>query len=101
MIRELCVPIPHFKEEQMAEIVLRIGKEELNYHFRVESFPWDVEDALTPSGSDELTRSLARISRLKKAIEGYDRNWELIQIYTPEEGSRNIQVLYRKKKAKK
>ena len=98
MLRELCVPVPHLQEEEIAEIILKIGKQEVNYHFRVESFPWDHEDELS-AGGDELTRSLARITRLRKAIEGYDKEWELIQIFTPVEDSKFIQVLYRKKKS--
>jgi len=48
--------------------------------------------------SDEITQSLARISRLKKAIQNYDKSWELIQIFTPADHASYIQVLYRKKK---
>ncbi len=99
MLRELTVPLPHFTEEQIAEISLRIGRNHIDYLFRVESFPWDAEDELSPAGTDELTRSLARITRLKKAIEGYDKQWELIQIFTPVDNSKYIQVLYRKKKS--
>ena len=101
MLRELCVPLPQFSEEDMAEIILKIGREEFNYYFRVESFPWDVDDDLSAGGEDNLTRSLARITRLKSAIENYDRDWELIQIFTPLENSRFIQVLYRKKGTKR
>ncbi len=97
MLRELCVPIPHFSEEQIAEIILKIGQEELRYHFRVESFPWDSVDDLQ-IGQDELSLSLARITRLKTAIENYDKDWELIQIFTPVDNARYIQVLYRKKR---
>jgi hypothetical protein len=62
----------------------------------VESFPWEVEDELSVA-NDDVSASLARIYRLKRAIEGYDRDWELIQIYTPNENARYIQVLYRKR----
>ncbi|MGC9472254.1 MAG: hypothetical protein ACP5D1_11990 [Bacteroidales bacterium] len=97
MLRELCVPMPHFHEEEIAEIILKIGQDEMKYHFRVESFPWDCEDDLS-TGHDELSKSLARITRLKLAIENYDPEWELIQIFTPVENSKYIQVLYRKRK---
>lgn len=98
MLRELCVPVPHLKEEEIAEIILKVGKEEVNYHFRIESFPWDQDDDLS-EGGDEITRSLARITRLRQSIDSYDKQWELIQIFTPLEDSKFIQVLYRKKRS--
>lgn len=95
-MRELCVPIPGFSSEQTAEIKLKIGKDEVSYDFRVISFPWDIEDELS-IGKDELSKSLARITRLKTAIKDYSKKWELIQIFNPAEDASFIQVLYRKK----
>ena len=95
-MRELCIPIPGFNPEQTAEIKLKIGKEEISYDFRVISFPWDIEDELS-IGKDELSKSLARITRLKTAIIDYSKKWELIQIFNPAENARFIQVLYRKR----
>jgi hypothetical protein len=95
-MKDLCVPIPHFGEDEIADIDLRVGDQKISYSFRVESFPWEVEDELSVA-NDDVSASLARIYRLKRAIEGYDRDWELIQIYTPNENARYIQVLYRKR----
>jgi len=95
-MRELCVPIPGFNSDQSAEIKLKIGKEEISYDFKVVSFPWDIEDELSVE-RDELSKSLARITRLKTAINNYSQEWELIQIFNPAEDASFIQVLYRKK----
>ncbi len=95
-MKDLCVPIPNFGDEEFAEIELRVGERKINYQYRVVSFPWDVESD-KENGSDDITLSLVRIGRLREAIEGYDKNWELIQIFNPSENSKNIQVLYRKK----
>lgn len=95
-MKDLCVPVPNLGESEFAEIELKIGKEKTNYSFRVVSFPWEVKDELS-GGIDELELSLARITRLKTAIESYDREWELIQIFNPSENATHIQVLYRKK----
>jgi len=95
-MRELCIPIPGFNSDQTAEIKLKIGKEEISYDFRVISFPWDVKDELSIE-EDELSKSLARITRLKTAINEYSKEWELIQIFNPAEDASFIQVLYRKK----
>ncbi len=96
MMKDLCVPIPHFGEDEIADIDLRVGDQKISYSFRVESFAWQVEDELSVA-DDDVSASLARIYRLKRAIEGYDKNWELIQIYTPLENARYIQVLYRRR----
>jgi hypothetical protein len=96
-MKDLCVPIPHFGEDEMAEIELRVGDQKIEYNFKVESFAWDVEDELTHE-DDEVANSLARISRLKTAIKNYDKDWELIQIFTPSENATHIQVLYRRVK---
>lgn len=95
-MKDLCVPIPHFGEDEIADIELQVGEEKISYSFRVESFPWEVEDELSIA-DDDVSASLARIYRLKRAIEGYDKNWELIQIFTPNDNARYIQVLYRKR----
>ncbi len=95
-MKDLCVPIPGFGDQQFADIEVKVGKKRLSLNYRVVSFPWDVEDNL-PVTIDEIEISLARIHRLKKEIEGYDKNWELIQIYNPSEHATHIQVLYRKK----
>ena len=95
-MKDLCVPIPNFGDEEFAEIELRVGERKINYQYRVVSFRWDVESDKV-NGSDDITLSLVRIGRLREAIEGYDKNWELIQIFNPSENSKNIQVLYRKK----
>jgi hypothetical protein len=95
-MKDLCVPIPNFGEDEIADIELRVGDEKISYSFRVESFAWQVEDELSVA-NDDVSASLARIYRLKRAIEGYDKNWELIQIFTPSDNATHIQVLYRRR----
>jgi len=97
-MRELSVPIPHFQDYQVAEVDLKVNGDKITYNFRVESFPWDVEDELSNIDSDPVSKSLARITRLRNSINTYDKQWELIQIFTPDENSKHIQVLYRKRK---
>jgi hypothetical protein len=95
-MKDLCVPVPNFGEDEIADIELRVGDEKISYSFRVESFPWEVEDELSIA-DDDVSASLARIYRLKRSIEGYDKDWELIQIFTPNDNAKHIQVLYRKR----
>ncbi len=95
-MKDLCVPIPDFGENEIADIELRVGDKKITYSFRVESFPWEVEDELSMA-DDDVSASLARIYRLRRSIEGYDKGWELIQIFTPNDSAKYIQVLYRKR----
>lgn len=95
-MKDLCVPIPNFGDDEIADIELRVGDKKISYSFRVESFAWQIEDELSVE-NDDVSTSLARIHRLKKAIEGYDKKWELIQIFTPGDNATHIQVLYRRR----
>ena len=97
-MKDICVPIPDFKEDQIADVEITTGGKKIKYNFRVESFPWDVEDELSVA-DDNISKSLARIARLKQSIETYDPAWQLIQIFNPSENSKHIQVLYRKKES--
>ena len=96
-MRDLCVPIPRFDDDQVADVEISVKGDRKKFSFRVESFPWNVNDELSSVADDEVSLSLVRITRLKNAINNYDPSWELIQIFTPAENARHIQVLYRKK----
>lgn len=98
-MKDLCVPIPNLKDNEVAKLEVTVGEEKLKYEFRVESFVWETEDDLVNLTSNHVSRSLARITRLKHSIENYNRDWELIQIFTPSENSKYIQVLYRKRRS--
>ena len=95
-MKEICIPIPYLKEQEIAEVVVSVAGKKIRYDFRVESFLWEADNEFSAL-SDPLERSLARIYRLKSAIEGYDKKWELIQIFNPDEHADHIHVLYRKK----
>jgi hypothetical protein len=95
-MKELCIPIPYLKEQEIAEVEVTLSGKKVRYSFRVESFPWEVGDEFAGL-TDPLERSLARIYRLKSAIEDYDSEWELMQIFNPEGNAGHIHVLYRKR----
>ena len=94
-MNELCVPLPVLEENQVAELEVTIGNKKERYNFRVESFKW-LRDENTSLDS-QLDITTKRIEKLKSSIEGYDKSWEIIQIYTPAAGANYIQVLFRKK----
>ncbi len=95
-MKELCVPVPDLTGDDLAEITVLVKGKMIKYDYRIESFPWEADDDLSQD-KDPLVRSLARIYRLKYAIESYDPSWELIQIFNPVGNSTHVQVLYRKK----
>ena len=96
-MKDICVPIPGFGDSQHAEITLHVGGDKQTIDYRVESFDWESDEDNHHEG-DHVSTSLARIERLKSGIKNYDTAWELIQIFTPSENAKSIQVLYRKKK---
>jgi hypothetical protein len=95
-MKEICIPVPYLKDRDIAEVEVKLAGKKLKYSFRIESFPWEVENEFS-SLTDPLERSLARIYKLKTSIENYDKDWELIQIFNPDENADHIHVLYRKK----
>lgn len=95
-MKDISVPIPGFHENDQAEISVKVGGKSLQIDYRIVSLPWEEEEDRNHY-KDELSLSLARISRLKNAIENYDKTWELVQIYNPSENAKSIQVLYRRR----
>lgn len=90
-MNDICIPLPRI-EANAAEVEVRVEGKPRKFNFRVESFPWDVpEDVSSRSGTD------LRFQRFKSMIEGYDKHWELIQIYNPRPNAKTIQVLFRQR----
>ena len=93
-MRELCIPIPVDIEAELTEVEVKIGKTKLKFQYRLESFPWEIDSTDLKEG---LGEDLIKVYKLKKTIADYDQNWDLIQIYTPLEKAKVIQILFRKK----
>ena len=94
-MHDICVPIPHFKDNEIAEVEVKIGDKRSSFNFRVESFSWEFSD----SDFSEVPIE-QKIAHLRNNIESYDKGWELVQIFTPPQGSKYIQVLFRQRKLK-
>ena len=92
-MKEICIPIPHFGEQQIAEVEVTVNGKKKKYNFRVESFPW-----LTETETDtNISPTEVKINALRGLIETYDESWELVQIFTPREEATHIQVLFRQR----
>ena len=94
-MKDLTIPLPDFLEEQIAEVEVTINGKKRKFNFRVESFPWDSSAAETDDQAEQIK---AKIEVLKSNLDKYDEKWELIQIFTPREDAKHIQVLFRQKK---
>jgi hypothetical protein len=88
-MKDVSIPLPEFLEQQIAEIEVKINGKKRQYNFRVESFRWEPDD--------EIWVVDRKINRLKELIDGYNKSWELIQIFKPKEDSKYVQVLFRQK----
>ncbi|MBN1252377.1 MAG: hypothetical protein JXR51_16245 [Bacteroidales bacterium] len=99
-MKTLTIPLPANNEDEIIDIELFVGLDKKKYEFRLESFLWETDDELSKI-RDNTSISLARITRLKKSIEEYDKNWDLVQIFAPIENNNRIRVLYRKLRRKK
>jgi len=95
-MREICLPIPIGIDAELAEVEVKIGNKNISIQYRLESFPWEVEEQELEN-KDGITDNLLKIYQLKKSIANYDKDWELIQIFTPADNARYIQILFRKR----
>lgn len=96
MMNELNIPLPLFQDNQVAEVEVTVNGKKKKYSFRVESFPW-LEEGNEIEPLEKISETALKIQRLKESIENYDKDWEIVQIYTPSAGSKYIQVLFRKR----
>ena len=96
-MKDLTIPIPNDGNVDTVEIEVKVGKKKIVYNFRVESFPWEIDEE-PQAGSDNITNSLIKVERLKEIIRTYDNGWELIQIFTPKAAAKHIQLLFREKR---
>jgi hypothetical protein len=99
-MKEICIPISNLGEDEIADVTLTIGGRKTSFSFRVESFPWSIEQEQAATNEESMHATLEQIAQLRSSISNYDNNWELIQIFTPRAGATHIQVLYRKKNGK-
>jgi len=93
-MKDVTIPRPNFLEEQIAEVEVKINGKKRKFNFRIESFPWE---AIRVNELDPNSQITAKIERLRKNIENYDKSWELIQIFAPTENAKHIQVLFRQR----
>lgn len=92
-MRESNIPLPNISDNDHVEIEVSVGSRKQKHYYRLESVPWKKD---SDKEKKELSSS-ERIEILKKAIENYDKNRELIQIFASLEKSLNVQNSLQKK----
>ncbi|MCK4664692.1 MAG: hypothetical protein KAT68_17615 [Bacteroidales bacterium] len=84
-MKEIVILIPEIEPEQNVEIDVRINGRKKTLQYRVELVTWE---GTKPSSDEKFTL-------VKHKIDGYDKNWELIEIGAPIND--NISLMFRKK----
>ncbi len=94
-MRDICLPLKDVENDQPVEVVVNVAGESRKYNFKVETFDWSItEEEMADHPFDKYT---LRIQKLRDAIEKYDKNWEVIQIFDPGRESNYVQALFRLK----
>lgn len=94
IMKDITIPLVDFLEEQIAEVEVKINGKKRKYNFRIESFPWKIEEEFKDTNRDEIE---LKIESLRRNIENYDKTWELVQIFSPTENAKHVQVLFRQR----
>lgn len=84
-MKEVVILIPDVDIEQNIEIEVRINGRKRTLQYRVELLSWE--------GNDDMPSDPVPI--LKKKIDGYDKNWELMEIGAPAKDG--IPLMFRKR----
>jgi hypothetical protein len=84
-MREIVILIPDIDARQNVEIDVRINGKKRTLKYRVELVEWEGVD---PSED--------RVKVLRKKVENYDKDWQLMEIGAP--GEHNIPLLFRKRR---
>ncbi len=87
-MKEVVILIPDVDVEQNIEIEVRINGRKKTLQYRVELLTWE--------GNDDPPTDPVPI--LKKKIDEYDKDWELMEIGAP--GKDSIPLMFRKKAEK-
>lgn len=81
----ISINLPTIEADQQVEVEVKINGRKKTYHYRVEIFAW--EACIEPP--------LERAQCLKRIIDGYDKNWQLIQIGAASE--KTVPIMFKQK----
>jgi len=81
-MKEIVILVPEVDVDQNVEIDVRINGRKKTLKYRIELLRWEGDQ------SDE------RVTTLRKKINDYDKDWELVEIGAPSESE--IPIVFRK-----
>jgi len=81
-MKEIVILVPEIDVDQNVEIDVRINGRKKTLKYRIELLRWEGDK------SDE------RVTILRKKIEDYDKDWELVEIGAPSKSE--IPIVFRK-----
>ena len=81
----ITIQLPAIEADQQVEVEVKLNGKKKTYHYRVEIFAWEQ----CPNPNEE--RALC----LKSLIEGYDQDWQMIQIGAPTE--KTIPIMFKQR----
>ncbi len=88
-MREICLPLSGFLTDQPAEVIIKNKKNNKKLKFRLEVF-----DFMTEKSFFSETIHEEGIRKLRKFINNYDKNWELIQLFS-DDSKRQVYALFK------
>ena len=86
-MNEICIHVPSLRENQTVDVEVTINGEKQIMNYRVESIDWT-------KGGRHISD---RIAFLRSMINGYDEDWELVQIGVPDGDM--VPVMFRRRQA--
>ena len=78
----ICIPVP-MPEDKAVEMEVRVDGETRLMQYRVETLRWSAG-----AGADD------RFDELRRFIEAYDEDWQLVQVGSP--GPQSVPVTFRR-----
>ncbi len=81
----ISIQLPAIEADQQVEVEVKINGKKKTYNYRVEIMAW--EQCEEPPQERALC--------LRRMIEGYDKNWQLLQIGAPSE--KTIPIMFKQR----
>ena len=86
-MNELCIPLYATSDCVGAEVEVRMADTGKTLHYRLECFKLQT--------GEQSKDSTEKVNQLRKFIQSYSADWELLQIMDTPKGCDYVQLLYR------
>jgi hypothetical protein len=90
-MNNICIPLGPIAGENRAEVEVKIPVTGEVWRYRIETVPGH-------EGTGDVSMKTDEVELLQQYISSYNKDWELIQIFSKNERTGNIHVLYREKR---